>query len=130
MTSTQYIIGWAAYLAGATGCLTALWLISKKWPVRLRRLICMNAAVLLYLPWKTLPDGSYLSPALLTTIYDGLGLGIAALPRAGTAVIIALAVTTLAALYIPMPIRSGGHRSTEQPPHGHSQRPLRKEPTC
>ncbi len=129
MTSTQYMIGWAAYLAGATGCMISLWLITKKLPVRLRRVLYMDAAVLLYLPWKTIPDQSYLSPAFLAAIYDGLGQGTEAMQRAGLVVAVALAVTTVITLCIPVK-KTAATAQKNQSAKKQPQRPVRKEPTC
>ena len=128
MTGTQYLFGWAAYLIGATGCMISLWLISRKLPTRLKRIILMGAAILLYMPWWTNPAINYLAPAFLTAIYDGLGQGVDAMERAGLAVAAAFAGAILVAICIPVKKTVASEKKTTT--NKQNQRPARKEPTC
>lgn len=143
MTETQYLWAWAAYLAGATGCLTSLWFMIRRWPTRLRRLIMVTIAMLLYLPGLVKPDADYLGPAFLISLFDGLTHGVEAMWRCGKAVALVTPVAALVALFLPVkrskasPETSsdnGDQRSSreKQPARpGHqpaSGKPPRKEP--
>ncbi|MDD7804953.1 MAG: hypothetical protein PUP46_05220 [Endozoicomonas sp. (ex Botrylloides leachii)] len=128
MTSTQYILGWAIYLVGATGCIFSLWLIAQSWPTRLKRVLCFGLATLLYVPWWTTPEQHWLAPAFLTAIYDSLGQGPEAMKRAGMIVAAALTFSTLIALILPVkPKLDTKKKSSTQVSQGKKNN--RKEPT-
>ena len=129
MTSTQYLLGLSVYLAGATGCLFALWLITRQLPSRIKRVLCLGAAALLYTPWWTLTGSDYMAPAFLTAIFDGLGHGPEAMERAGLGVAATLAGSILVALCIP--VRQSKAKpekaAAKTKPRAQAER---KEPTC
>ncbi|WP_330925311.1 hypothetical protein [Candidatus Sororendozoicomonas aggregata] len=126
MTSTQYLLGWLVYLAGATGCLFSLWLITRQLPVRIQRVLCLGATALLYTPWWTKANTSYLAPAFLTAIFDGLGQGPEAMERAGLVAVAALAASTLIALLLPIRQSDNDAGKEKKARHSHTKR---KEPT-
>ena len=130
MTSTQYILGWVIYLAGATGCILSLWLIAKSWPTRIKRLLCFSLATLLYLPWWTNPDQHWFAPAFLTSIYDGLGQGPEAMQRAGFVVAAALAASVVIALVLPVKQNETSHNDKKAAQGRQRNKAVRKEPTC
>ncbi|MRI34219.1 hypothetical protein EOPP23_14590 [Endozoicomonas sp. OPT23] len=103
MTSTQYMMGWAVYLAGATGCLLALILITRNFGARVRRSLWLVTAALLYTPWFLAQGSTLFTPALLTSLFDFLSDGQEAATRAGLPVLI----TSSAALFlgIILPVR-------------------------
>lgn len=125
MTSTQYIAAWGVYLISAAGCLVSLILITKKLPSRVKQLLYISVAILLYLPWKTTPDKDYLSPAFLTAIYDGLSHGPEAMQRSGLvvvgAVIISIALTLLISVKSSSKITKESQYSTKQPQDTHKE---------
>lgn len=127
MTTTQYLMGWIAYLAGATGCILALWLITRGAPVRLRRALRLSLAALLLTPWWLSPEHDLLSPALFTMIYDGLGRGFEAMPRAGLVTVIATGAAALIAVILP--VRQAPKKKQADDKPGKSARRERKEPT-
>ena len=131
MTSTQYLMGWAVYLTGATGCLLALILITRSFGPRLRRSLWLMTAALLYTPWFLAQGSTLFTPALLTSLFDLLSDGPESASRAGLPVL----VTTGAALFlgIILPVKK-----TASKPETKSEKPKpvakpkggsRKEPT-
>ncbi len=104
MTDTQYLWGWVIYLGGALGCLLSLWLLARKWPIRVKRALMMTTAILLLLP-GTLQieqtEQTFLVPALLASIYDGLGLGADAFWRNGLFVLVAAGIALATGLLLP-----------------------------
>ena len=102
MTDTQYLLGWAIYLAGALGCLLSLWLLIRNWPTRAKRSIMMTTAILLLLPGTAQPEQTFLAPALLSGIYDALSLGMEAFWRNGQLVLVAAGAGAIVGLLLPV----------------------------
>ncbi|OED49958.1 hypothetical protein ACH42_01535 [Endozoicomonas sp. (ex Bugula neritina AB1)] len=134
MTETQYLLGWAIYLLGGTGCLLGLWLIVRQWHPRIKRFVIMLFAVLIYLPGITRPDMDFMAPAFLISLFDGLTYGPEGMVRAGqTLVMIAGSASLIAAL---LPIGKQASKKTKRQnsdkgsdtPSVHGK-PQRKEPT-
>ncbi len=128
MTSTQYLLGWLVYLMGATGCLFSLWLITRRLPGRIKRVLCLGAAALLYTPWWIKAGASHLAPALLTAIFDGLGHGPEAMGRAGLVAATALVTSTLIGLCLPIRPSDANKEKAARKVKPNSQ-VERKEPT-
>ncbi|WP_252180012.1 hypothetical protein [Endozoicomonas sp. 4G] len=124
MTSSHFILGWAAYLVGATGCLVSLILITRRLSVRVKRALRFAAAALLYTPWWLTAGSDLLSPALFTMMYDGMTHGVEAMTRAGLITLITAGAALLIAIILPV-------KAKKAPvPSGHQQPPKRQEPTC
>ncbi|KEQ17729.1 hypothetical protein [Endozoicomonas numazuensis] len=132
MTSSHFIIGWAVYLAGATGCLLALMLITGRLPVRFKRALRFTTAALLYTPWWLSPGSNLLSPALFTMAYDGLTDGIEGMARTGLITVIAAGSAALIAIILPVKKSKAGKEKEENTPAtaGHRKKPKRQEPIC
>ncbi|WP_257254836.1 MULTISPECIES: hypothetical protein [unclassified Endozoicomonas] len=132
MTSSQFILGWAAYLAGATGCLVSLIMITGRLPVRFRRLLCLTTAVLLYTPWWLTRGSDLLSPALLTMVYDGMTHGFETMTRAGLITAITAGSAALVAIILPVKKTGKDKKTNEQAPEpsGNRKQSKRQEPTC
>ena len=102
MTETQYLLGWAAYLLGGTGFLLGLWLITRHWQPRIKRVVMVLFAVLVYLPGITRADMDFLAPAFLITLFDGLTYGPEAMIRTGKAIALIAGIASLIALLLPV----------------------------
>ena len=104
MTDTQYLLGWVIYLGGALGCLLSLWLLARKWPIRVKRALMMTLAILLFLPGTVQteqPEQTFLAPALLSSIYDALALGADAFWHNGLFVLVAAGIAFVTGLLLP-----------------------------
>ncbi len=134
MTETQYLLGWAVYLAGAIGCLLSLWFIIRKWHPRLKRPVMMTFAVLFFLPGTIYPEQGFLGPAFLVSLYDGLSLGVDAMWRSGQAVAITAGVAAIVGLLLPVSKArakvSDGKKKSQKGKRNDSSQRQRKEPTC
>ncbi|MGI9283166.1 MAG: hypothetical protein ACR2PX_26520 [Endozoicomonas sp.] len=132
MTISHFIIGWAVYLAGATGCLLALILITGRLPVRLKRALRLTTAALLYTPWWLSPGSELLSPALFTMTFDALTHGFEAMARTGVVTVIAAGAAALIAIILPVKMPPAVKKKEENKPAASGQRkkPRRQEPTC
>ena len=102
MTETQYLVGWAIYLLGGTGCMLGLWLIARHWHPRIKRFVMVLFAVLVYLPGITRVDMVFLAPAFLITLFDGLTYGPEAMIRTGKAIALIAGVASVIALLLPV----------------------------
>ncbi len=128
MTELQYFWGWTVYLAGAIGCLLSLWFIVGNWHPRLKRPLMLAFAVLFFLPGTVHPDQSFLGPAFLISLYDGLSLGVEAMWRAGRTVATAAGVAAITGILLPVGKAKTAARNKRQKPRtSHAQR-QRKEP--
>ncbi|WP_152554063.1 hypothetical protein [Endozoicomonas elysicola] len=132
MTETQYLLGWAAYLTGAIGCLLSLWFIIRKWHPRLKRPLMMIFAVLFFLPGTIYPEQDFLGPAFLVSLFDGLSLGVDAMWRSGQAVALTAGVAAMVGLLLPVSKTkaSNGKKKTQKTKRNDSSQRQRKEPTC
>lgn len=128
MTSSQFILGWAVYLAGATGCLVSLMLITGRMSVRFRRVLCFTIAALLYTPWWLTAGSDLLSPALFTMIYDGMSHGFEAMGRAGLITVITSGAAALVAVILPVKNKQKAEKAPD--PSDHRKHSKRQEPTC
>ena len=70
MTTTQYITLWVIYLLGALFFIRFLRYLSNEWNSTLRNVFLITIFCLLFIPWLTKDQLSYLSPAFFTAIYD------------------------------------------------------------
>ncbi|WP_153301762.1 hypothetical protein [Endozoicomonas arenosclerae] len=132
MASSHFIMGWAVYLAGATGCLLALILITGRLPVRLKRALRLTAAALLYTPWWLSPGSDLLSPALFTMVFDALTNGFDAMARAGLITVITAGAACLIAIILPVKTTRTKEEKSEQkkPASEGRKKPKRQEPSC
>ncbi len=121
MTSTQYLMGWAVYLAGATGCLLALMLITRQFGPRIRRSLWMMTAALLYTPWFLIQGSTLFTPALLTSFCDFLSDGPESATRAGLPVLITSGVALFAGIVLPV-------KKTAPKPEKKPEAVIRKKP--
>ena len=126
MTSLQHLIAWLIYLAGATGAMIALNYALSGVPLKAKRLICYCTATLLYLPWWTTPEQNWLTPALFTALYDGLGKGITSIYRSGFILLIGLAAAVAMALIWPDQKQQASRKTTPRPDR---VKKIKEEPT-
>ncbi|WP_257294073.1 hypothetical protein [Endozoicomonas sp. YOMI1] len=85
-------------------------------------------AVLFFLPGTVHPDQSFLGPAFLISLYDGLSLGVEAMWRAGRTVATAAGVAAITGILLPVGKAKTAARNKRQKPRtSHAQR-QRKEP--
>ncbi|MDP0589672.1 MAG: hypothetical protein QS748_10985 [Candidatus Endonucleobacter bathymodioli] len=107
MTNTQYLLGWAIYLIGATGCIVSFRLAIKKLPTRLTRALCIGTATLLYMPWRTISDQYWLAPAFLMAIYNRVGQTThGAIDTAELVIIVAVTGSIILTLFVPVKKKS------------------------
>ena len=83
MTETQYMVAWVAYALGGIGCLLGLWLLIRRWPVRLKRFLMVLLSVLFFVPGSVNPETVWLGPAFFVSLFDGLTYGPEAMMRTG-----------------------------------------------
>ncbi len=126
MTDTQYLLGWLIYFIGASGCLLGLWLVIQRMSVRFRRFFMVLAAVLVYLPGITKPDMSYLAPAFLITLFDGLTYGIEGMWRTGKALLLIAGIASLIALLLPVKKQPPKKTSVKKPNVNRRQTSVKK----
>ncbi|WP_139117304.1 hypothetical protein [Endozoicomonas atrinae] len=132
MSELQYFWGWVVYLTGAIGCLLSLWFIVRKWHPRVKRPLMMAFAVLFFLPGTIHPEQSFLGPAFLISLYDGLSQGIEAMWRTGQAVAIIAGVAAITGVLLPVAKATVTRDKRQKARTGktsHAQR-QRKEPAC
>ncbi len=127
MTTHQYIIAWAVYLFGALGCLAVWWRMTRPFGQGFpRRFLRLVAAFAILTPAISNPGMSFMGPALLVCLFDGLSHGPEAMLRTTPVIFVSLLVATLLAalggLFIKTP-KNDNH--SEQPQS--TNRP-RKEP--
>ncbi|WP_422133704.1 MULTISPECIES: hypothetical protein [unclassified Endozoicomonas] len=132
MTSSQFILGWTIYLAGAMGCLVSLIMITGRLPARLKWVLRFTAAALLCTPWWITRGSDLLSPALFTMIYDGMTHGFEAMSRTGMIIVFAAGLAALIAFVLPVKKSNTDKKKTERAPKpsGSEIRSKRQEPTC
>ena len=102
MTSSQILLGWGVYLAGALACTLALWLITGSINPRVRRLLRAGIFVLLVTPWWHGTEADLLLPALWVMIYDGLSAGFPEMARAGLPLVVVTALCAIIAASLPV----------------------------
>ncbi len=98
-THEEYLWAWAIYVLGSILCLAVFWVMTAKikW-AEVRAVLRICATVVVLVPWYSDAEGSYLSPAWIVSILEGVFEGPDAFWRAGTpllsAVIIALILSS------------------------------------
>ena len=102
MTEMQYFWGWIMYITGALGTLLALWFIIRKWHPRVKRSLMLIVTALLFVPWKIQPDYTFLGPALMVSMYDGLSQGVDTMWRSGWIVVASTIVVGVIGLLLPV----------------------------
>ena len=115
MTDTQYLLGWVIYLLGGSGCLLGVWLVVKNWPARIRRFLMAFLAVLIYLPGLTQADMSFMAPAFLISLFDGLTYGPDAMLRAGKVLAVTAGVASLVAVALPVRKKKSAKKKKNEP---------------
>ncbi|WP_422467517.1 hypothetical protein [Endozoicomonas sp. ALC013] len=85
-------------------------------------------AVLFFLPGTVHPEQSYLGPAFLISLYDGLSLGVDAMWRTGRTVAIAAGVAVIAGLLLPVGKAKKAASDKRQKPNTSHAKHQRKEP--
>jgi amino acid transporter len=99
MSTANYLSVWAIYLLGCAGLAAAVWWATKNWARKdISRLLVVITAVVLVTPYTIDKDLSFLAPAWVMVIMEGIsGKGYTAW-RAGTPLIMALLGTVLCAM--------------------------------
>lgn len=90
-THEEYLWAWVIYLLGCALCLAVFWVITSKikW-AEVRAVLRICAGVAVVVPWYSDAEGSYLSPAWIVSLLEGVFEGPDAFWRAGTPLIAAL----------------------------------------
>ena len=76
MTAIQYAIGWTVYTVAALGSLVVLWAMTQNIRLKWRAWLRLWGAVLVLTPGVATEDGTWLSPAFLSMLYDALYHGV------------------------------------------------------
>lgn len=98
-TSDDYLYGWLLYISGGLvfmGCWW--WLTAKIRFADIRLLLRVIAGVIMFVPWYVSPDMDYLAPAIIMVGMEGLFEGPGAFWRAGTPLLVVLALAVVACL--------------------------------
>lgn len=96
MSQEEYYVGWAYYLVGAALLWLCFWFLTRKISLLwIKTPLRVLVTVLLFMPWYSYENQSYLSPAWTVAILELLFDGLEAFWRAGIPLIIAsiLAIT-------------------------------------
>jgi hypothetical protein len=92
-TTEDYLYGWLLYIAAGLVFFACWWYLTAKIKtIEIRAVLRTGAAVTMFVPWYTSPDMDYLAPAVLMAAMEGIFDGNGAFWRAGTPLLIALAV--------------------------------------
>lgn len=115
----EYINGWLAYSAGVIVGLWCWWYLVYKLPLKYLRPALFGAmAGLLMMPFPTAEGSHFLAPAWIIAGAEGVFEGGEAFWRAGTPMLIAIAVGVVAAIVmqgIALLIKGGGQHNNTQP---------------
>ncbi len=99
MSTTNYVIGWLAYIVGSAGLTLALYLAVRHSLRReLSQLLVVLAAAFLLMPFSVSSDHALLAPAWVMTIMEAIAGGDHSAWRAGTALLMALLAAAILAL--------------------------------
>ncbi len=95
-TQEEYIWAWLFYLLGCALSLAVFWVMTRKikW-VEVRAVLRICATVVVLVPWYSDTEGTYLSPAWIVSLLEGIFEGPDAFWRAGTPLIVALILTLI-----------------------------------
>lgn len=97
MTTSSYLLGWSAYLAGCAAVLFVWWWLTR--PLARWAKLPLRAALtaLLLTPWSVSPEHGEWAPAWVVSLFDGLAQDDVSLWRAGGPLLGMLIVALLAA---------------------------------
>lgn len=91
-----YTLAWLIYLLGAAGCLWMVWFWTRRLqPMAWRHLLRLISATLLLTPFVADPEQSYLAPAWIILVLEGIFEGAEAMGRGGIPLLFALVGTIL-----------------------------------
>lgn len=91
LSTSSYLIAWGFYLLGCVGGVSVVWYLTRN--IRreeLRNLLLLIVAVLLITPYYADPVQSYLAPALIMCLLEGLFEGPQAMWRTGVPLLVSL----------------------------------------
>ncbi len=98
-TPEDYLYGWLLYILGGLIFFGCWWYVTAKIryaPVRL--LLRIISLVTMFVPWYADPALDYLAPAVVIAGMEGIFEGDGAFWRAGTPLLVALAISVAASL--------------------------------
>jgi|GEM_PF-829027 len=91
-----YTLAWLLYLLGAAGCLWVVWFWTRRLqPMVWRHLLRLISATLILTPFTADPEQSYLAPAWIISVLEGIFEGVETMGRAGVPLLLALVGTVL-----------------------------------
>lgn len=93
MTETEYLYAWLYYAGGAFIMVVCLWFLVRKMRAPLKTTLLVVAAVMLAVPWYSDAQQTYLSPALIISLFEGFFEGPEAFWRAGMPMLVAMGVS-------------------------------------
>lgn len=99
---SDYVLGWAIYLAGACTLMGVVWFWTSRWRIAdLRNVLRLLLAAVLFTPIATAPGSAYLAPASVVALMEFLVKGEPARAMAPLMVFggVALAVALLLSLF-------------------------------
>ncbi len=98
-TQEEYFYGWLFYLLSILVLMGCTWWITGKFSnASLRQYLRLSALVFFVVPWYASSDLEYLAPAWIIAGFEGVFEGGEAFWRAGTPLLLGLAVSS--ALYV------------------------------